>query len=130
MSIEHIAIWTIDLEKVRSFYCQYFGAKSNQKYVNPNTNFESYFLSFDEGSTRLEIMYSPSVVDIPIDILQKTKGLVHFAISVGSIEKVNELTETLANDGFTVIGKPRTTGDGYYESVVLDPENNRIEITV
>lgn len=115
---------------MKAFYCQYFGAKSNQKYVNSNTNFESYFLSFDEGSTRLEIMYSPSVVDIPTDILQKTKGLVHFAISVGSIEKVNELTETLANDGFSVIGKPRTTGDGYYESVVLDPENNRIEITV
>ncbi len=130
MSIEHIAIWTIDLEKMKSFYCQYFGAESNQKYVNPNTKFESYFLSFGEGSTRLEIMYSPSVVDIPTDILQQTKGLVHFAISVGSIEKVNELTETLANDGFTVIGKPRTTGDGYYESVVLDPENNRIEITV
>ena len=27
-------------------------------------------------------------------------------------------------------GEPRTTGDGYYESVVLDPEGNRIEITV
>ena len=75
-------------------------------------------------------MYSPTVVDIPKDILLKTKGLIHFAISVGSIEKVNQLTETLANEGFTVIGKPRTTGDGYYESVVLDPENNSIEITV
>lgn len=129
MSIEHIAIWTIDLEKIKSFYCRFFGATANQKYVNPKTNFESYFLSFAKGA-RLEIMYSPAVVDIPKDILLKTKGLIHFAISVGSIEKVNQLTETLANEGFTVIGKPRTTGDGYYESVVLDPENNSIEITV
>lgn len=129
MSIEHIAIWTIDLEKMKSFYCRFFGATANQKYVNPETNFESYFLSFAKGA-RLEIMYSPAVVDIPKDILLKTKGLIHFAISVGSIEKVNQLTETLANEGFTVIGKPRTTGDGYYESVVLDPENNSIEITV
>lgn len=129
ISIEHIAIWTIDLEKMKSFYCRFFGATANQKYVNIKTGFESYFLSFTKGA-RLEIMHSPSVVDIPKDILLQTKGLVHFAIAVGSIEKVNELTETLAYEGFTIIGKPRTTGDGYYESVVLDPENNRIEITV
>jgi lactoylglutathione lyase len=129
MSIEHIAIWTIDLEKIKSFYCRFFGTTCNQKYVNPNTGFESYFLTFERGA-RLEIMYSPSVVDIPKDILLQTKGLVHFAVSVGSIEKVNELTQTLANEGFIILGKPRTTGDGYYESVVLDPENNSIEITV
>ncbi|MET3126447.1 lactoylglutathione lyase [Arcicella rosea] len=103
MSIEHIAIWTIDLEKMKSFYCRFFGATANQKYVNPKTNFESYFLSFAKGA-RLEIMYSPTVVDIPKDILLKTKGLIHFAISVGSIEKVNQLTETLATKALQLLG--------------------------
>jgi lactoylglutathione lyase len=28
-----------------------------------------------------------------------------------------------------LLGEPRRTGDGYYESVILDPEGNRIEIT-
>ena len=42
---------------------------------------------------------------------------------------VDSLTETLRKDGFEIIGEPRTTGDGYYESVVLDPDKNRIEIT-
>ena len=57
-------------------------------------------------------------------------GLIHFAISVGSRDKVDELTEQIKMAGHEVIDGPRTTGDGYYESVVLDPENNRIEITM
>jgi lactoylglutathione lyase len=55
--------------------------------------------------------------------------LIHLAFSTGSKEKVDALTERLRNDGFEIIGAPRTTGDGYYESVILDPENNIIEIT-
>ena len=42
---------------------------------------------------------------------------------------MDRLTENLRNAGHTIVGEPRTTGDGYYESVVLDPEENRIEIT-
>jgi lactoylglutathione lyase len=33
------------------------------------------------------------------------------------------------SEGVAVLDGPRRTGDGYYESVVLDPEGNRIEIT-
>lgn len=56
-------------------------------------------------------------------------GLTHFSISVGSPEKVNGLTERLRKDGYTIKGEARTTGDGYYESVILDPEGNNIEIS-
>jgi lactoylglutathione lyase len=28
------------------------------------------------------------------------------------------------------VDAPRTTGDGYYEAVVLDPDGNRVELTV
>ena len=34
------------------------------------------------------------------------------------------------NDGYQRLDGLRRTGDGYYESVVLDPEGNRLEITV
>jgi len=57
-------------------------------------------------------------------------GLAHFAISVGSKEKVDELALTMEKDGFIIASKPRTTGDGYYECAVLDPEGNKVEITI
>ena len=114
---------------MKDFYTEYFGGKAGNKYRNERKNFSSYFLSFDEGP-RLELMHKP---EIPANINELSKeyiGIIHFAVSVGSEEKVDELTERLRADGCKVVGETRWTGDGYYESVVLDPENNRIEITI
>ncbi len=129
MKIEHIAIWVKDLEEMRAFYEKYFDATSNKKYTNHKKHFHSYFLTFDEGA-KLEIMKMPNIPENKNDIYEQFMGLIHFAIGVGSPQKVDALTEQLRNDGFEIVGKPRTTGDGFYESVVLDPEGNRIEITV
>jgi lactoylglutathione lyase len=128
MKIEHIAMWVHDLEVVRGFYQKYFGAKSGEKYFNPKKAFESYFLSFETGC-RLEIMKMPGIPNSSNDVYKQFTGLIHFAIDVGSKETVNKLTEQLRGDGYEIIGEPRTTGDGYYESVILDPEGNRVEIT-
>ncbi|SHJ52582.1 VOC family protein [Reichenbachiella agariperforans] len=125
IKVEHVAIWVKDLEKTRLFYEQYFGATSNQKYVNTTKGFSSYFLSWPEGA-RLELM---SREDVKGDYIGERLGWAHLALSVGGKETVDQLTEQLRIDGYTVVGEPRTTGDGYYESVVLDPEGNRIEIT-
>ncbi|MFT4665056.1 MAG: lactoylglutathione lyase [Patescibacteria group bacterium] len=114
---------------MKSFYEKHFKAKAGEKYHNPNKNFTSYFLSFDKGC-RLGLM---NKVEIPENKNNDTTGyvgIIHFAISVGSTEKVDELTEELKRNNIKVVDEPRYTGDGYYESVVLDPENNRIEITV
>lgn len=127
MKIEHIAIWVRDLEKSRDFYQKYFGAISNEKYHNPVKNFQSYFLSFDDGS-RIEIMTKPDIKDSGNSYDSPRFGIIHLAFSTGSKEKVDELTNLLRKDGYTIAGEPRTTGDGYYESVILDPENNIIEI--
>jgi lactoylglutathione lyase len=127
--IEHIAIWVKDLEKMKQFYTGYFSAVAGAKYYNPVKQFSSYFLSF-AGGCRLEIMHMPSVDENKNSIEPQSTGLIHFAISVGSEERVHSLTEELRGNGYTIAGGPRRTGDGYYESVVLDPENNRIEITV
>jgi lactoylglutathione lyase len=55
-------------------------------------------------------------------------GLTHLAITVGSERTVDELTMRLRSDGIAIVDGPRRTGDGYYESVVIDPDGNRIEI--
>jgi len=128
MKIEHLAIWVRDLEKMKAFYETYFQAKAGAKYHNPQKQFTSYFLSFEEGP-RLEIMHRPNIPDNLNDIIQEYQGIIHFAISVGSKDSVDLLTNDLQAAGYQVVGAPRTTGDGYYESVILDPENNRIEIT-
>jgi lactoylglutathione lyase len=127
MRIEHLAIWTKDLENLKDFYTRYFGAKAGAKYHNPSKNFESYFLSFDKGC-RLELMHKPEIPETRNDAHQQFTGIIHFAISVGSKKNVDALTTQLRKDGHAIVGEPRTTGDGYYESVVLDPEGNRIEI--
>ncbi|MFZ6013052.1 MAG: VOC family protein [Bacteroidota bacterium] len=129
MKIVHVAIWAHDLEMLKNFYEKYFKAKAGKKYVNTTKNFESYFLDFEEGG-RLELMHMPGIPVSLNDSYKQFSGLIHFAIGVGSKEKVNSLTEQLREDGLEIVGEPRMTGDGYYESVVLDPEGNRIEITV
>jgi len=127
MKIEHIALYVTSLEDMRDFYIKYFGAVSNDGYHNPKTGLKSYFITFDDGA-RLELMSRPEVAVCEKQLLKS--GYIHLALSVGSKAKVDELTLQLKTDGFEVISGPRTTGDGYYESCVLDPEGNQIEITV
>ena len=128
MRIEHIAIWTEDLERLRRFYEKYFNASAGPKYHNPKKSFDSYFLSFEDGP-RLEIMSMPGITSRDSDALKQFLGLTHLAVAVGSKERVNLLTEQFRADGIVIISEPRTTGDGYYESVIADPDGNRIEIT-
>lgn len=127
MKIDHIAMYVTDLENTKEFFIRYFGAKSNEMYHNRHTDFKSYFLSFDSGA-KLEIMTRHGLTDRDESHLRC--GYIHIAISVGDKERVDTLTETLRNDGFTVVGGPRTTGDGFYESCIIGPENNLIEITI
>ena len=126
MRIEHVALWTRDLERAKEFYIQYFNGQPSKKYLNPNTGFESYFLSF-ESSARLELMTKPELKAKEEDLVL---GYAHLAFAVGSQETVKELTERLRSDGYIVFSEPRITGDGYYESVIEDPEGNFVEITV
>ncbi len=127
MRIEHVALYVINIERAKIFFEKYFEAKAGELYHNKTTGFSSYFLSFSDG-TRLEIMTSPAVSD---DKKKMTRsGFIHIAFSLGSRENVDELTERMKNDGYTVASGPRTTGDGYYESCILDAEGNQIELTV
>lgn len=124
MTIHHLAIWTFRLEELRAFYTTYFKGESNEKYVNPRKGFESYFISFGGGAS-LELMRRTDIQHIPTQ--ENWTGLTHFAFSFDSKEEVLEITELLRRKGYTIAGEPRTSGDGYFESVILDPDGNRIE---
>lgn len=124
MQLTHIAIWTNELERSRDFYVKYFGGKSNEKYVNPKKGFASYFVTF-EGAASLEIMQR---TDITVENDGVYIGLAHFAFSARSKEGVDQKIEQFRRDGYTILGEPRTTGDGFYEGSVADPDGNIIEI--
>jgi lactoylglutathione lyase len=129
MRIDHIALWTTDLERCKTFYINYFGAVAGAtNYVNPAKGFESCFLSFSDGA-RIEAMTTTTLSPVVIEAGAQRMGLTHMAISLGSESLVDELTRRLRNEGTAILDGPRRTGDGYYESVVLDPDGNRIEIT-
>lgn len=124
MKIAHIAIWTERLEEMREFYTTYFNGRSNLKYTNPAKGFESYFICFD-GEVSIELMRSEHIKE---HAGRELLGICHLAFALENKEKVCELTERLRKDGYIVAGEPRTTGDGFFESVILDIESNRIEL--
>ena len=126
--IEHIALWVDDLDALSAFYARAFGAQVGARYVNAAKGFESCFLTFDSGA-RIELMKTTRLSPARHEPGAQRMGLTHLAISLGSEQAVDELTTRLRSQGTAVLDGPRRTGDGYYESVVLDPEGNRIEIT-
>jgi lactoylglutathione lyase len=129
MIFEHVAIWTNDLERLKTYYIKYFDAVPNEKYINPKKRFESYFLSF-KNEARLELMQMNGVPENLNDTVTKQHlGIIHLAFGVNSLREVDEKAEQLKNDGFLILSGPRKTGDGYYEFETLDPDNNRIEVT-
>jgi len=129
MTIDHIAIWTGNTERLKDFYVGYLGGIPNDKYTNPNTGFTSYFISFGTGA-RLEIMSKPGIPDNLNDRLTaQHKGIIHLAFEVDTMQDVDQKAEQFREAGFTILSGPRKTGDGYYEFETLDPDNNRLEVT-
>lgn len=124
MQIGHIALWCTRIEELRKFYVGYFGGVSNAKYTNPAKGFESYFISFG-GGCQLELMHR---TDITAPDEASHIGLCHMAFDCRNCDEVLALTEQLRADGHPITGEPRTSGDGYFESVVADPEGNIVEI--
>jgi lactoylglutathione lyase len=129
MKIDHVAIWTDQLERLKDYYVKFFNGRANKKYVNSERHFESYFVSFDSGS-RLELMQMPGIPPNLNDTVEKQySGLIHLSFGMETMGMVDEKLNELKRNGFKILKGPRITGDGYYEFETLDPDNNRIEVS-
>jgi lactoylglutathione lyase len=129
MTLEHIAIWTDNIEVLKDFYIKYFDGTPNDKYTNDKKQFQGYFISFQSGA-RLEIMSMPGIPGNANDtITRQHNGIIHLAFGVDTIKEVDEKAIQLKSGGYKILSGPRRTGDGYYEFETLDPDNNRLEVT-
>jgi lactoylglutathione lyase len=125
--LDHVALWVRDLDRMCAFYVEHFGAVAGERYENRGKGFASRFLGFDSGA-RLELMTSAQLSPVTHEPGAERMGLTHLSFRLGSQAAVDAMTTRLQSIGMVVLGRPRRTGDGYYESVVLDPEGNRIEL--
>lgn len=129
MTLEHVAIWTSQLEVLKDFYVRFFNGVPNQKYINPQKKFESYFLHFASGA-RLELMSRPDIPGNRNDTVnEQYTGIIHLAFGVDTMAEVDNKAREMKAAGFLILSGPRKTGDGYYEFETIDPDKNRIEVT-
>lgn len=124
MTIHHIALWTEQPERLRDFYCRYFGGIAGPLYENPKKGFRSYFVRF-AGGPAIEVMARTDVKGRPGS---EVLGYCHLAFACADRQEVVERTDRFRKDGFVILGEPRTTGDGYFESVIADPDGNPVEL--
>lgn len=125
--IEHIALWTDDIDRCLQFYARWFGASPGMRYRNGAKGFESCFLGL-AGGARIEVMRTTTLAPLRIEAGAQRMGLTHVALEVGDEAEVDRLAAGMRAAGVPLLDGPRRTGDGYYECVVLDPDGNRLEL--
>ncbi|CAH5075589.1 VOC family protein [Klebsiella oxytoca] len=125
MKIAHIALWTRQLEQQARFWVAFFDGEINEKYCSQtNPGFESFFVRIGDDIA-IELMTKPGLTALTAD--NNHTGWVHLAITVCGAENVDRLAKRAAEQDI-LVSAPRTTGDGYYEAVIKDPDGNLIEI--
>ena len=125
MKIAHIALWTRQLEQQARFWVAFFDGEINEKYCSQtNPGFESFFVRIGDDIA-IELMTKPGLTALTAD--NNHTGWVHLAITAGGAESVGRLAKRAAEQDM-LVSAPRTTGDGYYEAVIKDPDGNLIEI--
>src|SRR5207245_10917739 len=116
MKLDHVAIWAVDIELMRTFYEKYFDARSNLKYENERKSFTSYFLTFPGGG-RLELMHRPDVQGVPNSLTScEFIGYAHLGVELGSRVAVDALTQRRQDAWCPVLGEPTTTGYAPYRT--------------
>ena len=125
--VEHIALATNDAERLCEFYLL-LGAMASPVARDPGAGVRGRVLDF--CGVGLELFEQPGRrPGVAGGAL--APGFVHLGFALGSADSVDELTRVIAAAGHRVIEGPhRAGGLGGYESVVLDPDGNRVRLTV
>lgn len=126
--LEHVALVTNDMERLRDFYVRHFGGTA-EHWGSENSAHRLCFISFGEGTTRLELESGTPAGVIEGD-REKVVGIAHLAFQVDSKEELHEKTRELAEAGHPQRTPPTAYGTEFYESSFWDPDGNIVELTV
>jgi len=124
--IERIALATSDLESVCDFYRRLGGVDS------PSTEREGDLraCSLDFCGIRVDVFERPHGGGVAAND-GRSRRLLHLGFALGSADAVDELSQALEAAGHRVLEPPhRDRVSGRYESVVLDPDGNRLKLSV
>lgn len=132
MTIEHIAITTADIDRLRQFYTTYFGMEAETE-ITGSTGARIIFMHSPDGSARIELMQRPQgdtraagqTINHPA---AEPSGYAHLAFSVGSEDAVNALIQHLQAAGVTILRQPLRTPSGTLLATIADPDGNPLEI--
>lgn len=126
MRIQHVALWTRDIEAAARFWADHFGARVGDRYESARRpGFVSRFVRL-EGGAAIELMTGPWLAAAEPEL--EREGWAHIAVTVGSREMVRSLAERLQAAGL-LVSAPRLTGDGFFEAVARTPDGALVEIT-
>lgn len=125
--IDHIALATDDLAGLCGFY-RSLGGIASPTSTDPDTGARRCVLDF--CGVRLELFERPTRGECATGNGQGP-ALLHFGFALGSADAVDQLTGVVAAAGHPILEPPqRVGGSGNYESVVVDPDGNRLKLTV
>lgn len=140
MTIEHIAITTADIDRLRRFYSTYFGMEAEAE-ITGSTGSRITFMHSPDGGARIELMQKPQTADRPVvpplgqaDAQSGERpatppcGYAHLAFAVGSEDAVSALIQRLAAAGVTILRQPKRTPSGTLLATIADPDGNPLEI--
>jgi lactoylglutathione lyase len=123
--IEHIALATGHLESLCGFYRQ-LGGVALPRSPDPGDGLRV----LDFCGVRLEVFERPRSRHAAAGD-GRSQRLLHLGFTLGSADAVDELSRVLAAAGHRVLEPPHRANElGRYESVVLDPDGNRLKLSV
>lgn len=122
MKMHHIAFWTKNVELLVEFYKTHFDGEV--LFCHESGDFRCVFIKICSSIT-IEIMTRSSLQG---SMKEERIGYSHFSIEVDSKDEVNRLTDYFIENKLPMAKVKEQYDDGFYESAVLDPDGNIIEI--
>ena len=124
--IEHIALATNQLESLCDFYRRLGGVSLP---ISPELDDGLRGCVLDFCGVRLGVFELRS--GHPEAGEGQSPRLLHLGFALGSADAVDELSRVLAAAGHRVLEPPHRAGElGRYESIAIDPDGNRLKLSV